>query len=113
MTDKLFTIGYASFSIKDFVITLQQHKINALNKKKMTIDNLRFTIYEVKKKIVVLSYPFLRHSSFVIRQSSLSVNLLLPFVIRNLKLVIVLKRFMIGCVRRLLLIVSKYSVGLF
>ncbi len=30
MTNKLFTIGYASFSIKDFVSTLQQHKINAL-----------------------------------------------------------------------------------
>jgi uncharacterized protein (DUF488 family) len=30
MTDKLFTIGYASFSIKDFVSTLQQHRINAL-----------------------------------------------------------------------------------
>ncbi len=30
MINKLFTIGYASFSIKDFVSTLQQHKINAL-----------------------------------------------------------------------------------
>lgn len=30
MTDKLFTIGYASFSIKDFISTLQQHNINAL-----------------------------------------------------------------------------------
>ncbi|MEN8264232.1 MAG: DUF488 domain-containing protein [Nitrospirota bacterium] len=30
MTNKLFTIGYASFSIKDFIRTLQQHKINAL-----------------------------------------------------------------------------------
>ena len=30
MTNNLFTIGYASFSITDFISTLQQHNITAL-----------------------------------------------------------------------------------